>query len=319
MTVSKVKLIEIDSHHAGQRIDNFLLSKFSNVPKSRIYRALRRGEVRVNKGRVKPVYRIQAGDLVRLPPLADATRDSPSVGPSAQLIEQLEQHIIHEDEHLLVINKPAGIAVHSGTGDHLGVIEVFRASREHQPFMELAHRIDKQTSGCLVIAKSRRALIDVQQALHADHAQKDYVFLVKGQWRVSRHCVSHALEKQYHASRGAKMVANNQGKCAQTIVTTREIINNHSLMTGSLLTGRTHQIRVHVKQEGHPIAGDDRYGDYEYNRFMQTLGLKRMFLHAEYLKLPLAGLSQNVEFYAPLPAELDAVCNNIRKGAWHGR
>lgn len=315
MTVSKVKFVEVDERHDGQRIDNFLLSQFTKVPKSRIYRALRSGEVRVNKGRVKPIYRVQLGDIVRLPPLENNIDSSKPVNISKQLIEKLENEIIFENEHLLVINKPAGIAVHSGSGDRTGVIEIFRASREHQPYLELAHRIDKETSGCLVLAKSRRVLIDVQQGLHAESSVKDYLFLVQGLWQVKKLSVTHALEVQAGAKVGAKVVTSETGKHAETLFTTREALGEHSLMSARILTGRTHQIRVHAQHEGHPVAGDKRYGDFEYNRALQALGLTRMFLHAEYLKLHLEGLSQTVEFRAPLSEDLKKLCKQLRKNA----
>ena len=314
MTVSKAKLVEVDEGRAGQRIDNFLLANFTNVPKSRIYRAIRSGEVRVNKGRVKPVYRVKLGDMVRLPPISsDQSSDKPRRVPS-DLIERLENQIVYESEHLLVINKPAGIAVHSGTGDYWGVIEVFRASRENQPFLELAHRIDKETSGCLVLAKTRRALLDVQEGLHAKESEKEYVFLTKGDWRVKKHTVTHALEKQANNAIGSKMIGAESGKEAITIFSTKERYKKHTLISAAIKTGRTHQIRVHAQLEGHPVAGDKRYGDFEYNRALQKLGLQRMFLHAVYLKLRLVDLSQTLEFRAPLPDELKNLCKQLRKG-----
>ena len=314
MTVSKAKLVEVDEGRAGQRIDNFLLANFTNVPKSRIYRAIRSGEVRVNKGRVKPVYRVKLGDMVRLPPISsDQSSDKPRRVPS-DLIERLENQIVYESEHLLVINKPAGIAVHSGTGDYWGVIEVFRASRENQPFLELAHRIDKETSGCLVLAKTRRALLDVQEGLHAKESEKEYVFLTKGVWRVKKHTVTHALEKQANNAIGSKMIGAESGKEAITIFSTKERYKKHTLISAAIKTGRTHQIRVHAQLEGHPVAGDKRYGDFEYNRALQKLGLQRMFLHAVYLKLRLVDLSQTLEFRAPLPDELKNLCKQLRKG-----
>jgi 23S rRNA pseudouridine955/2504/2580 synthase len=314
VTVSKAKLVEVDEGRAGQRIDNFLLANFTNVPKSRIYRAIRSGEVRVNKGRVKPVYRVKLGDIVRLPPISsDQSNDKPRRVPS-ELIERLENQIVYESEHLLVINKPAGIAVHSGTGDYWGVIEVFRAGRENQPFLELAHRIDKETSGCLVLAKTRRALLDVQEGLHAKESEKEYVFLTKGDWKVKKHTVTHALEKQANNSIGSKVIGAESGKEAITIFSTKERYKKHTLISAAIKTGRTHQIRVHAQLEGHPVAGDKRYGDFEYNRTLQKLGLQRMFLHAVYLKLRLVDLSQTLEFRAPLPEELKNLCKRLRKG-----
>lgn len=314
MTVSKAKLVEVDEGHVGQRIDNFLLAHFTKVPKSRIYRAIRSGEVRVNKGRIKPVYRVKLGDMVRLPPISGEPSDDKVRTVPTDLIERLEKQIVYESEHLLVVNKPAGIAVHSGSGDYWGVIEVFRAGREHQPFLELAHRIDKETSGCLVLAKTRRALLDVQEGLHAKEAEKEYVFLTQGDWKVKKYTVEHALEKQANNSVGSKMIGSDSGKEAITIFSTNERYKKHTLMSASILTGRTHQIRVHAQLEEHPVAGDKRYGNFEYNRAMQKLGLQRMFLHASYLKLHLPSLSQTMEFRAPLPEELKNLCKRLRKG-----
>jgi 23S rRNA pseudouridine955/2504/2580 synthase len=313
VSVKKTKLVEVDEHHAGQRIDNYLLAYFTKVPKSRIYRALRNGEVRVNKKRVKPPYRVKIGDIVRIPPIQDSESIQKSVVLDDQQVEQLEKLILFENEHLLVINKPSGLAAHSGSGDRWGVIEGFRYSREHQPFLELAHRIDKETSGCLVLAKSRRALLDVQSSLHAENSVKQYQLLVKGQWQVNRYVCEHLLEKQTASQAGPKMTSGDQGKPAKTLFTTRELLGQHSLMMAIIETGRTHQIRVHAQLEGHPVAGDKRYGDFEYNRSLQKLGLKRMFLHASFLKLELEDFSQTYEFVAPLPGELKQICKQLRQ------
>ena len=312
MSVKQTKLVEVDEHHAGQRIDNYLLAFFTKVPKSRIYRALRSGEVRVNKKRVKPPYRIKIGDIVRIPPIQDSPSATKPLVLTAAQVQQLENLILFENEYLLVINKPSGMAAHGGTGDRWGVIEGFRYSREHQPFLELAHRIDKETSGCLVLAKSRRALLDVQASLHAEHSIKRYQLLVKGQWQVDQYVCEHMLEK--HGSQaGPKMTSGLQGKPSLTVFSTRELFAEHSLMTATIETGRTHQIRVHAQLEGHPVAGDKRYGDFEYNRSLQKLGLKRMFLHAAYLKLECQDLSQTYEFEAPLPDELKQICKQLRR------
>ena len=225
----------------------------------------------------------------------------------------MEKQILFENEHLLVINKPSGIAAHSGSGDRWGIIEGYRTSREHQPFLELAHRIDKETSGCLVMAKTRRALLDVQNSLHAENSIKQYALLVKGDWKVKNSIVEHSLEKRTANMTGSKMILNKTGKQSRTVFTTQEQFGEHTLMNAVIETGRTHQIRVHAQVEGHPIAGDKRYGDYEYNRAMQKLGLKRMFLHASYLKLHLSDLSQTYEIRAPLANELKQVCRRIRK------
>ena len=313
MTVKPTKLVEVDERRAGQRIDNFLLAYFTKVPKSRIYRALRKGEVRVNKKRVKPIYRVQLGDIVRIPPIRDEESTNKSLLLSDEQVEQLEKQILFENEHLLVINKPSGMAAHSGSGDRWGTIEGFRTCRVHQPFLELAHRIDKETSGCLVLAKTRRALLDVQNSLHAENSVKQYTLLVKGDWKVKNRVVEHSLEKRAANQNGSKMMAKEEGKLSRTVFTTQEAFGEHTLINAIIETGRTHQIRVHAQIEGHPIAGDKRYGDYEYNRAMQKLGLNRMFLHASYLKLHLSDLSQTYEFRAPLPNELKQVCRRLRQ------
>ena len=306
MTGSKVKLVEVDPQRAGQRIDNYLLSQFNKVPKSRIYRALRNGEVRVNKRRVKPVYRIQAGDIVRLPPLQDTgTKDAVTISP--QKCTELEQQIIFEDEHLIVLNKPAGLAAHGGGGDRYGVIEILRTSREYQPFLELVHRIDKETSGCLLLAKSRSVLLAAQTALQNEQSEKYYKVFVRGQWQVKNKYVEHAMKKS--ESDNKKMTLDEDGYAAKTIFSTVKISQQGSLMKARILSGRTHQIRVHAQAEGHPVAGDKRYGDFKYNRSLQALGLNRMFLHSHMLKIHLH--SQNYEFIAPLPKELQEFCKRL--------
>ena len=311
MAGGKVKLVQIDEQKAGQRVDNYLLAYFSKVPKSRIYRALRSGEVRVNKHRVKPVYRLQLGDMVRIPPLREYSSKQALQVPNEKC-EQLEKLILYEDEYLIVLNKPAGIAAHAGTGDPYGVIEIFRASRQNQPFLELAHRIDKETSGCLVLAKSRRSLLDIQQSLQMETTNKRYTCFVKGSWLVKDYLVSHALQKSVSDSTGGKMVAEPSGLQAQTVFSSIEKIGGGTLMSAQIVTGRTHQIRVHAQAERHPIAGDKRYGDFSYNRELQKQGLQRMFLHASTLQLKLADLSQNYEFQAPLAKELKQLCKRLK-------
>ncbi len=307
----KAKMVEIDEQRAGQRIDNYLLSYFSKIPKSRIYRALRSGEVRVNKKRVKPLYRLQTGDTVRIPPIREVSA-APTEEVPANKCELLETQILFEDEHLMAINKPSGMAAHSGTGDAHGVIEIIRASRIHQPFLELAHRIDKETSGCLVLAKSRKVLLDIQQCLQDSVSRKQYTCLVKGRWQVDKHEVVHSLKKSSRNSQGAKMAVDEAGLQARTTFSTISLMPGASLMQAQIHSGRTHQIRVHAQEEQHPIAGDKRYGDFAYNRELQKLGLRRMFLHASYLRLQLAGLSQTYEFNAPLPRELKEVCKRLK-------
>ena len=312
----KVKLVQIDQQKAGQRIDNFLLGYFANVPKSRVYRALRSGEVRVNKRRVKPVYRLQIGDQIRIPPLRQNFSAKPLHIPKAQC-ERLENCILKEDQYLLVLNKPAGLAVHAGTGDAYGVIEILRASREHQPYLELAHRIDKETSGCLILAKTRRSLLDIQQSLQSDTSIKNYICLVKGLWQVSGYDVRHNIQKNGHENTSGKMKVSSTGLAAHTTFSTIETFANSTLLKVQIHTGRTHQIRIHAQAEHHPIAGDPRYGDFDYNHELQKMGLRRMFLHASQLRLRLTDLSQNYEIHAPLPEELKQLCQRLKNKSDH--
>ena len=310
----QAKLVTIDSNKEGQRLDNFLIAYFKNVPKSRIYRAIRSGEVRVNKKRAKQTYRLQLRDSIRIPPIQNYSAESrASQQVPEELMATLENSIIYEDEYLMVLNKPSGIAAHSGTGERWGVIEIMRASREHQPFLELAHRIDKETSGCLVLAKTRRALLDAQQSLQDETSMKEYTLLVKGQWQVKNKRIEHALDKHIDHTVGAKMMVDEQGKQAVSIFSTIELFSHNSLIKAAIETGRTHQIRVHAQQEGYPLVGDKRYGDFAHNREIAKLGFKRMFLHATQLKLKLRDLSQNYEFTAPMPSELKTLCRQLRK------
>lgn len=314
MSESKVKWVEIDEQRAGQRIDNYLLAYFGDVPKSRIYRALRNGEVRVNKGRVKPVYRVQTGDQVRIPPLYVQAKNTTGHAPAKQC-EHLEQQILYEDDHLIALNKPAGLAAHSGTGERFGVIEVMRTSRKKQPFLELAHRLDKETSGCLLLAKSRPALLDIQRAIQSELSRKRYLVFVKDRWQVSDCSIRHRLKKNSAESSGRKMRVEQNGQTAHTIFSTQGVTPHGSLMVAEILTGRTHQIRVHAQQENHPVAGDRRYGDFEYNRNLQKLGLQRMFLHAEKLSIRLEVLEREYTFDAPLPDDLQVFIHRSKQPA----
>jgi 23S rRNA pseudouridine955/2504/2580 synthase len=302
MSSPKVAWATIDAKNAGQRVDNFLLGYFRKIPKSRIYRAIRSGEVRVNKGRIKPIYRLKEGDLVRIPPITAENARQHEVSPERQ--QRLEEQIIFEDDHLMVINKPSGLSSHSGSGDPIGVIETMRASRENQPFLELAHRIDKETSGVLILAKSRAALLEVQQAMQSAATHKQYTLMVKGHWKAREQVVQHALEKGDDFGMG-KMRVDEGGQSAETVFTSIQLFQERlTLLSAQIGTGRTHQIRVHAQEEGYPIVGDKRYGDFAHNRVVGEQGLHRMFLHASNLRLKMPISGQNYEFSAPLAVEL---------------
>lgn len=284
---SGVQLIEVAPDLAGQRIDNFLLARLKGVPKTLIYRILRKGEVRVNKGRIKPEYKLQAGDVVRVPPLRLPERDEPV--PLAQsLLERLEAAIVYEDKALIVLNKPAGIAVHGGSGLNYGVIEAFRQLRPDAKDIELVHRLDRDTSGLLMIAKKRSMLRHLHEALRGDGVDKRYMALVRGNWPTAKKKISAPLLKSNLRS-GERMVeVNPEGKEALTVFRVlRRFGEFATLVEASPITGRTHQIRVHAKHAGHSIAGDSKYGDDDFTREIRELGGKRLFLHAYALKISL--------------------------------
>jgi 23S rRNA pseudouridine955/2504/2580 synthase len=287
-----VQLLEIAPEYAGQRIDNFLRTQLKGVPKTLIYRILRKGEVRVNKGRIKPEYKLQAGDLVRVPPLRLAERDEPV--PLAQgLLERLEAAIVHEDKALIVLNKPAGIAVHGGSGLDYGVIEAFRQLRPDAREIELVHRLDRDTSGLLMIAKKRSMLRHLHEALRGDGVDKRYLALVRGNWPAAKKQVRAPLQKSNLRS-GERMVeVNVEGKDALTeFRVLRRFGDFATLVEACPITGRTHQIRVHARHAGHSIAGDAKYGDEEFTREIRELGGKRLFLHAYKLCVALADGSE---------------------------
>ena len=282
-----VRLVEVAPEFAGQRIDNFLITYLKGVPKTLIYRILRKGEVRVNKGRIKPEYKLQAGDVVRVPPVRVPERDEPV--PVAQgLLQRLEAAIVHEDKGLIVLNKPAGIAVHGGSGLSFGVIEAFRQLRPDAKELELVHRLDRDTSGLLMIAKKRSMLRHLHEQLRGDGVDKRYMALVRGNWPTAQKQVRAPLLKSNLRS-GERMVeVNEEGKEALTLFKVlRRFGDFATLVEARPITGRTHQIRVHALHAGHCIAGDPKYGDEDFSREIRDLGGKRLFLHAYALTVPL--------------------------------
>lgn len=308
-----VSLITVAEHEAGQRLDNYLIKILKGVPKSHIHRIIRAGEVRLNKKRCKPDSRIQTGDLLRIPPVRTAEKQRSSEN-RAQAVPAREFTIIYEDNALLVIDKPAGTAVHGGSGVSFGVIEQIRRARPEARYLELVHRLDKDTSGLLMIAKKRSALVKLHEAIRNDHPKKIYLALGVGKLPNDSFHVKLPLFK-YTGAQGEKMVrVSEDGQSAHTIF---RVLNRFSddllhqvglshltLVQATLKTGRTHQIRVHLQSQQCPIAGDERYGDYQANKRLQKLGLKRMFLHAAELHLdhPLTG--EKLILKAPLPQDL---------------
>jgi len=301
--INKVHNLVIDEELSGQRLDNFLFNKLKNVPKSRIYRMLRGGEVRVNKKRAAPSYKIQSDDLIRIPPFwAEETLSKGK--PGSNLIKLLLDAIIFEDNRILVINKPSGIASHGGSGINFGVIETLRAARPDLKNLELVHRLDRDTSGCLILAKKRSALRELHKLIFDGAILKKYVLLVRGQWQGGERAVDASLLKNQLKSGERMVTIDHQGKDSLTIFRPLKVGIVASLIEAELKTGRTHQIRVHALHIGYPIAGDEKYGDSEFNAKMKELGLKRMFLHAEKISFCWA-TKEKVEFVAKLDKELE--------------
>lgn len=307
---NSAQFIEITAAQSGQRIDNFLLTIQKGVPKSRIYRAIRKGEVRVNKGRIKQIYRLQTGDSVRIPPLRTAEKEGPGT-LSDSLRKLLTDSILLEDNDLLVINKPSGLAVHAGSNIKQGIIEAFRILRADLPYLELVHRLDRDTSGCLLLAKNRKALLNLQQQLQGDDMTKRYLTLLKGGWLKTERLVDEPLQKN-NISSGERMVrVDSDGKQARTLFIPKRNFPIAQLTEVVLYTGRTHQIRVHSAHIGHPVAGDDKYGQRDFNKLIHKSGLRRMFLHAWQLVITHPGSGKTVELEAPLPESLQRVLNRL--------
>ena len=307
---NQVSFVDIGPEQSGQRLDNFLIKTLKGVPKSRIYRLLRKGEVRVNKGRVKADSRLKEGDIVRLPPIRIAERgEAPAVG--RQLKQYLADNVLFEDDGLLIINKPSGLAVHGGSGVSLGAIEALRAEHPELRFLELVHRLDRETSGCLMLAKKRSVLLELQQAMQRNQIEKRYTALTKGRWPKGKSTINAPLRKNTLQS-GERMVrVDASGKASVTHFKVLQQFAAATLLDIKLETGRTHQIRVHCQFAQQPLAGDSKYGDEHFNESLKETGLKRLFLHASSLRFkhPLSG--DWVEVEAPLPDDLAKVVTKL--------
>ncbi len=305
-SLSSVQMVEIDADQAGQRLDNFLLTRLKGLPRSRLYRLLRKGEVRVNKGRVKPEYRLCAGDQVRIPPVRlPEAAPVPHAGQS--LIRLLERAILLETPELLVINKPAGLAVHGGSGVSLGLIEALRQTRPDDRYLELVHRLDRETSGCVMVARKRSMLRHLQGALRRrDGVRKVYWALVAGHWPETVQQVEAPLLKS-EVGEGERIVrVHPEGKPSLTRFRPLARYRDCTLIEARPITGRTHQIRVHAQYQGHALVGDDKYGDDAFNEQMRQRGFKRMFLHAAELSFYLPDASEPTVVKAPLGDDLAA-------------
>jgi 23S rRNA pseudouridine955/2504/2580 synthase len=305
LSKNAVSLLTVGDEAEGQRIDNFLVRTLKGVPKSHIYRILRSGEVRVNKARVGPDVRLSPGDVVRIPPVRTAAPDRPvREGP----VRAFRPTIVHEDPALIAIDKPAGLAVHGGSGIALGLIEQLRAARPDAPFLELVHRLDRDTSGILLVAKKRSVLTALHAQLREGRVDKRYLALVRGPWEEAVRTVDAALHK-YSTREGERRVrVEHSGRESVTTFRREQAWPEHVpplvLLEAELETGRTHQIRVHLAHIGHPLAGDDKYGDFAWNRELAQQGLRRMFLHARQLTFTHPVSGEPMRVVSPLPPEL---------------
>lgn len=301
--------LEVGEDGAGQRIDNFLLKVLKGVPKSHVYRILRSGEVRVNKGRAAADRRLEPGDRVRIPPIRVAEPKDEARVPARDF------SVVHEDEAMIVIDKPAGVAVHGGSGIDFGVIEQIRRARPQAKFLELAHRLDRETSGLLVIGKKRSALTRLHDLFRDGGIDKRYLALVKGRWRDKLRNVRLPLHKYLTAEGERRVRVDPEGKEAHSIMRLQgrwsTPLGDFSLLEVELRTGRTHQIRVHLAHLGFPILGDEKYGDFALNKDLQKNGLKRMFLHAASMRLPHPLTGETLRLAAPLPPELEKFLKNL--------
>lgn len=308
-----MKWLTVDEESAGQRLDNFLIRHLKGVPKTHVYRIIRSGEVRVNKGRASADTRIESGDVVRLPPVRISDKVAEK---AARPAPGREFPLLLEDDALMAIDKPAGVAVHGGSGVSFGVIEQLRQARPMAKLLELVHRLDRETSGILLVAKKRSALKHVQDQFRERETGKTYLALVQGQWPEKLKVIDSALHKFLlpDGERRVRVTSNDDpdGMRSITLVKVAERWDTCTLLEVTIKTGRTHQIRVHLASQGHPIAGDDKYGDFEWNKSLQKQGLKRMFLHAWRLQFTHPATGKRVELMSNLPPELQLYVNHVK-------
>jgi 23S rRNA pseudouridine955/2504/2580 synthase len=299
LSKARATTLEVGEEAAAQRIDNFLLRHLKGVPKSHVYRVLRSGEVRVNSGRVKPEYRLQLGDRVRVPPVRLSQQVKPKPKPA-------EFPVVYEDAAILVVDKPSGVAVHGGSGVSFGVIESLRASRPQAKSLELAHRLDRDTSGLLIVAKKRSALVELHRMLREGEIEKEYLSVAKGHWAGRSRELRESLHKYVDAKGERRVAVHQDGMAAVTRVKRLQASESFSFLEVRLLTGRTHQIRVHLAHAGHPVLGDDKYGDFDLNHRLERSGVRRLFLHASRLAFLHPLTKEKLELRSPLPAEMKA-------------
>lgn len=303
-----VRKVRIDAGQAGQRIDNFLRRELPGLPKGRLYRLLRRGEVRVNGGRVRAEYKLSAGDEVRIPP---ARINSPGPAPPAHRTDDILRRVIYEDKRVIVIDKPSGLAVHGGSGISHGAIELLRHARPELRDLSLVHRLDRETSGCLVLAKRRSALRTLHEKFRQGRVEKNYLALCVGDWQIGEQLIDAPLLVTHRQGGERHVIVDDDGKPAATRIRLSRRYRDYSLLQCTPLTGRTHQIRVHAFAAGFALAGDDRYGDPAANRKLKKLGLPRLFLHAQSIAFP-DDSGNDLHFTSPLAEDLDRFLQKLR-------
>ena len=308
MTRTSVQLISLSEEESGQRLDNFLLRTLSGVPKTRIYKAIRKGEVRVNKGRAKPETKLASGDMIRIPPLDVAEVSEPAAIPD-RWFKRIANSIVYDDKNLIVLNKPTGLAVHGGSGVTFGLIESLRQIFPNQRYLELVHRLDRDTSGLIMVAKRAATLRELHQLLRGDGVDKRYLALVHGKWPAHRVRVEASLAKSGLSSGERVVRVSAEGRRSVTDFRVVERFSGATLIEAKPITGRTHQIRVHAQHAGHPIMGDPKYASEDQLLFARSTGLKRLFLHAHQLGFKLDGKRYTLE--APLDLELQKVCESL--------
>jgi 23S rRNA pseudouridine955/2504/2580 synthase len=310
--------VEVTEDDAGTRLDNFLVRQLKDVPRTHVFRLLRKGEVRVNKKRARPEQRMALGDIVRIPPVRRAEELPPPEAPRAAS-ESLQQLVLaaitYEDADLIVLNKPPGLAVHGGSANDFGLIEALRSARPEQPDLELVHRLDRETSGCLIVAKRRAALRDLHLQLREGRTEKHYLALVCGKWNLGTKRIELTLDTDERRSGERHVAVRAHGKKSVSTFKPVQFFGNlATLVEVEIDTGKTHQIRVHAAHAGHPVAGDDKYGDRVFNRLFQDYGLRRMFLHSSSLGFTRPGTREPMLASAPLPPELGAVLDTLTRG-----
>ncbi|AMA64662.1 Ribosomal large subunit pseudouridine synthase C [Candidatus Arsenophonus lipoptenae] len=313
-TKNQVQFIIINNEESGQRIDNFLLARLKGIPRSRIYRIIRKGEIRINSCRTKPEYKIKIKDIIRIPPIIFFKKPHNIVHTTYDKVSKINNCILYEDEYILVLNKPSSIATHGGSGINFGIIEALRTLRPKEHFLHLVHRLDRETSGVLLTAKKYSSLKLLHQQLRLRNIQKTYIALVKGQWPEKIKVIKAPLLKKNLKNNNKKIVTvSDNGKYSETHFKIKECFSNATLVQINPITGRTHQIRVHAKYAQHPIAFDNRYGDLNFNKQLIFTGLNRLFLHASSLMFfhPVSG--EKLTFNAPLDKQLNTCLKLLRK------